>query len=229
MCGRIAQYSRLDVWEAGVGLRCVPPGSILPSYNIAPSHSPLVLHRLGEGDAPSAECVRWGCKPNRPYPTYFVINIRVDRAATSDYFKPLWRRRQRVIVPVDGWYEWPVIQGIKRPQFISRKDGACFLAALAYWETGVMVQPEGAGFVIITDDARGGLTDIHDSRPIVFSGVDALAWMDPELTPRGASVLMHHHCLPIEAFQWWEVGLAVGKTENEGKELIRRVGPGRLT
>ncbi|CAG9172629.1 SOS response-associated peptidase [Cupriavidus pinatubonensis] len=221
MCGRIAQFSPYEVWEAELGVQCVHSGT-RRSYNVAPEDSPVVLHKLYDECVTTAECIHWGCKPCRPYPTHSVVNARVDRVATSDYFKPLWRKRQRVIVPVDGWYEWPTIQGIKRPQYISRKDGQCFLAALAYWEPGATVQPDGAGFVIITDDAKGGLTDVHDSRPIVLSGVDALAWIDPELIPRGASILMHR-CLPIDAFQWWEVGLAVGSTQSEGKDLIRNV------
>lgn len=105
---------------------------------------------------------------------------------------------------------------------LSRKDGPCFLVALVYWKLGVPIQPDGAGLVMITDDAKGGLIDVHDSRPIVLSGPDALAWIDPDLTPRGASVLMHHG-LPTEAFQWWGVGLAVGNAQNECKELIRNV------
>uniref|UniRef100_UPI003F494A96 SOS response-associated peptidase n=1 Tax=Cupriavidus yeoncheonensis TaxID=1462994 RepID=UPI003F494A96 len=221
MCCRIAQFSPFEVWEAELGVQCVHSGT-RQSYNIAPDDSPIVLHRLCDEDVASAECVHWGCKPCRPYPTHFVVNARVDRLATSDYFKPLWRKRRRVIVPVDGWYEWPTIQGIKRPQYISRKIGLSFLAALAYWEPGATIQPDGAGFVIITDDDKGGFTDDHDSRPVVLSSVDALAWIDPELTPRGASVLMHHS-LPIEAFQWWEVGVAVGNAQIDSKDLIRNV------
>lgn len=223
MCGRIAQYSQFEVWENGLGWKCARPGAIFPSYNIAPNHSPLVLHRLDEEGAPSAEYVRWGWRPRGPYPACLVINARIDRVAKSEYFKPLWRKRRRVIVPADGWYEWPVIDGIKRPQYISRKDGPCFLAALADCQPGITVQPDGAGFVLITDDAKGGLTDVNDSRPVELSGVNGAAWVDPELTPRGASVLMHQQCLPAEAFQWWEVGVAVGNVLNQGKELIRSV------
>ncbi|WP_373989082.1 SOS response-associated peptidase family protein [Duganella sp. BuS-21] len=38
------------------------------------------------------------------------------------------------------------------------------------------------GFAIVTDDAEGGMTDIQNRRPVVFTASDAAAWMDPELS-----------------------------------------------
>jgi putative SOS response-associated peptidase YedK len=37
-----------------------------------------------------------------------------------------------------------------------------------------------AGFSIITADAAGGMVDVHDRRPVVFSAEDAALWLNPD-------------------------------------------------
>ncbi|ODV41474.1 hypothetical protein AWV79_35480 [Cupriavidus sp. UYMMa02A] len=120
-------------------------------------------------------------------------------------------------MPADGWYEWPVIDGTKRPQFISRADGPCYFAGLA--SITERTAPDQAGMVIITSDADGGLVDVHDRRPVALNESDARLWLDPALQPEAAEQLMHYGMLPSAAFRWWEVTKAVGNVRNEGSQL----------
>lgn len=76
--------------------------------------------------------------------------------------------------------------------------------------------------VIITADSDAGLLDIHDRRPVVLSPEAAANWMDPELDPEEARMMIAHHAVPSEAFEWWPVDRAVGSVRNQGAQLIER-------
>ncbi|HHU7520294.1 TPA: SOS response-associated peptidase family protein, partial [Escherichia coli] len=59
-----------------------------------------------------------------------LINARVETAATSHMFKPLWQHG-RAICFADGWFEWKKEGDKKQPYFIYRADGqAVFIAAI---------------------------------------------------------------------------------------------------
>ncbi|WP_167354367.1 SOS response-associated peptidase [Cupriavidus nantongensis] len=222
MCGRITQFSDLRLfavamgWDSSVAEHV---GDLRPRYNVAPQTEVWAFDRLNSQALGRCEAITWGYKPHwaRADKTRrVVINARIESVPTSGYYRGLWAARKRVIVPADGWYEWPVIDGVKRPQFISRREGPCFFAGLAdVWEE----QPAG-GMVIITSDADGGLVDVHDRRPVVLDGEDARLWLDPALAPEGAENLLRTGMLAADTFQWWEVGKEVGNVRNQGPQLV---------
>ncbi len=113
-----------------------------------------------------------------------LINARVETAATSRMFKPLWQHG-RAICFADGWFEWKKEGDKKQPYFIHRKDGKpIFMAAIGSvpFERG----DEAEGFLIVTAAADQGLVDIHDRRPLV-------------LVPEAARRMDAARC-------WWERG-----------------------
>jgi len=65
--------------------------------------------------------------------------------------------------------------------------------------------PYERGFVIVTADAKGGIVDVHDRRPIVFT----------------AAELARSVTLGADQFAWYEVNKAVGNVRNEGPELAQ--------
>ena len=81
------------------------------------------------------------------------------------------------------------------------------------------------GFVIVTQDAQGGMVDVHDRRPVVLEPDDALRWMDPEMPLEEAAHIAHSKSLPTEAFTWWKVDRAVNKVDpfNNGKHLVEPI------
>jgi putative SOS response-associated peptidase YedK len=69
----------------------------------------------------SLDAVYWGYAPgwwDKPP----LINARVETAASSRMFKPLWEHG-RAICFADGWFEWKKEGNKKQPYFIQRKDG----------------------------------------------------------------------------------------------------------
>src|SRR5690606_37836884 len=132
-------------------------------FNIPPGTRQLVFHRLGDGSE-SADRHFWGSKPVW-YKRGPASNARLDTVLKgSSFWKPLLGRR--VIVPADGWYEWTGQKGDKQPWFINARDEqTIFMAGIAAWQPGREVSAE-TGFAVVTDDAAGGMVDLHDRRPV---------------------------------------------------------------
>jgi putative SOS response-associated peptidase YedK len=81
-----------------------------------------------------------------------------------------------------------------------------------------------AGYVIVTDDAAGGMLDIHDRRPVVLSAEDAKLWLDPDLSPQQAIELARHAAVPPEAFEWHKVSTAVNRVGSDGPQITLPLG-----
>ena len=231
MCGRFAQYrSRKDYLEM-LGLDSLAGGlspESIERYNVAPQSS-VVIVRMIERQV-RFEQLKWGYAPfwakgKRPP----AINARAETATTSRFFKPVWQSG-RCIVPADGWFEWlknPDDPKQKQPFFIHLKSGEpSFFAAIGQLPgEHDLEQREGDGFVIITTDSDAGMLDIHDRRPVVLSAEAAVNWLDPELDPNEARMIITDLAVPSEEFEWWKVDRAVGNVRNQGAHLIERTGP----
>lgn len=232
MCGRFAQYRIAYEYLDKIGVQLPLPlrGGVDPEpigrYNVCPQSMVQLLHQ--DEDGLRMEPVRWGYAPfwaqgKRPP----AINARVETAATSKFFRDIWRTG-RAIVPADGWYEWkkdPANPKIKQPYLIKlRSDEPLFMAALGQFQRGGRLEPrDGDGFVIITASSDVGMIDIHDRRPVVLSAECAAHWLDPELSPAEAEEIALEHSLGVEEFNWYPVGRAVGNVRNEGTHLIERI------
>jgi putative SOS response-associated peptidase YedK len=72
----------------------------------------------------------------------------------------------------------------------------------------------------VTAAAEGGVVDVHDRRPVVFSAEDAALWMDNSLPPDQAEHLARAVALPPEAFEWYKVSTDVNRVGNNNAHLI---------
>ena len=105
-----------------------------PRYNVAPTQ-PIPVVRIVEGRRQFA-LVRWGLIP--PWvkdPRKFTLLVNARAESVND--KPAFRnpmRRRRCLVPADGFYEWKVEGGRKRPYCVRPKNGEP-IAFAGLWET----------------------------------------------------------------------------------------------
>lgn len=220
MCGRFTQIQSRDDYleflleEAKSNIPHDPEP--IGRYNVAPGTKVLLLNN--RDDALHLDPVHWGYAPgwwDKPP----LINARVETAATSRMFKPLWDHG-RAIVFADGWFEWKKEGDKKQPYYIYRKDRKpLYFAAIGKqpFDAG----DEAEGFLIVTAAADKGLLNIHDRRPLVFAPEAALEWMNPETTAVQASELAHDAALSSDEFSWHPVTRSVGNVKNQGPELIR--------
>lgn len=131
MCGRFAQAQTREeylAYLADEGDRDIAydPAPI-GRYNVAPGTKVLLLSERDE--LLHLDPVFWGYAPGW-WDKAPLINARVETAATSRMFKPLWQHG-RAICFADGWFEWKKSGDKKQPYFIHRADGQpIFMAAI---------------------------------------------------------------------------------------------------
>ena len=222
MCGRLSQYRGIHDF---VAVLSIPDALINPvgeqplaRYNAAPTDQLALLHL--EDDGLRVDKVRWGWRPHWAKDRAAPINARIEKVAHGPFCRAIWPHR--AIVPIDNWFEWVDTPGTARqPWLIRRQDRAPILcAAIGRFPAHDTPPREDDGFVIITAGSAGGLLDIHDRRPVVFSPQLAREWLDRATPPERAEQMALLQAEPSEAFEWYRVGKAIGNVRNQGAELI---------
>ncbi|MGW0007937.1 SOS response-associated peptidase [Nocardia grenadensis] len=178
------------------------------NYNVAPTTQIVTVvdrhtHEHPD-DTPSRRIrrMRWGliphwskaAEPGVPVKGKPLFNARADRAAELPSFRDAVKYR-RCLVPMDGWYEWlvepdPAGPGngkkpkmVKHPYFMSRPDGErLYMAGLwSVWRDRSLDDPQPLlSCTILTTDAIGDLTRIHDRMPLPMPREHWDAWLDPD-------------------------------------------------
>ncbi|PYD36616.1 MULTISPECIES: SOS response-associated peptidase family protein [Serratia] len=220
MCGRFAQFHSRDEFLAALApdTPVSTTGDWRARYNVAPGTPVPLFHH--DDDQLQLMPVDWGYAPAwwRVQGKPALINARVETAASSRMFAPLWKHG-RALVPASGWYEWkksPDNPRLKQPYFIYPADRSpLFFAALCATDPG-----EAATFVIITAASHDGLADIHDRRPLALPAVAARDWLDSRLIPPPGDILADVYSLQTEIFAWQPVSSDVGAVRNDSASLI---------
>jgi putative SOS response-associated peptidase YedK len=218
MCGRFAQSQTREEYlaylaeeaERNIAYDPEPIGR----YNVAPGTKVLLLSERNE--QLHLDPVHWGYAPgwwDKPA----LINARVETAATSRMFKPLWQHG-RAICFADGWFEWKREGDKKQPYFIHRKWQAHFYGSdrQRTFERG----DEAEGFLIVTAAADQGLVDIHDRRPLVLVPEAAREWMRQDIGGKEAGEIATDGSVTADHFTWHPASRAVGNVKNQGSDLI---------
>jgi len=229
MCGRFTQYQAqvryLEQLNYQAPLAFEPSTVPLERYNVAPTTQVQLLHEDEDGLRMSPQ--PWGYAPfwargkgKRPP----AINARIETASTSRYWAAAWKNG-RCIVPADGWYEWVKDEADhkrKQPYYIKLKsDEPMFFAAIGEFPRDANAEPGDAdGFAIITSASERGMVDIHDRMPVVLPPDVAREWLELGLAQERAEDLARHHAVPVDQFEWYEVGKDVGNVKNKGENLL---------
>lgn len=221
MCGRFDQSQTARNYANAFGWTdAVFDSESEPAYNVAPGTYRPVMH-VQDGER-RVDDVFWSYQARWAQGKVPVcINARMEKL-TNRYWRALLKKG-RGVVAAEGWYEWTGEKGHKQPWHIHRKDGKpIYMLALANFG-GFEQNRAEAGFVLITDDASGGMLDIHDRRPVVLDAADAALWLDPALSPEEAAELARRAALPPEAFAWHMVSTAVNRASADGPQIVAPV------
>jgi putative SOS response-associated peptidase YedK len=217
MCGRFVITSPPEALRQIFGYLEQP--NFPPRHNIAPTQPIPVV--IVENGARHFRLMRWGLIPTwvkDPRKFTLLINARSESVTEKPAFKNAIRRR-RCLVPADGYYEWHVAHGRKRPYFIHRRDGDPFgLAGLA--ETWIGPNGEGLDTVaIVTAPASADLTVLHHRVPVTIAASDFERWLD--CREDDAEAAMTLLMPPREGeFVWHEVSIRVNHVANDDAQLI---------
>ena len=165
--------------------------------------------------------MRWGLIPSwvkDPRKFTLLINARSETALEKPAFKNAIRRR-RCLIPADGYYEWQVVEGRKRPFFIYRRDHQPLgLAGVA--ETWMGPNGEELDTVaIVTAAASPELSALHHRVPVAIEEVDFARWLD--CSEDSAEPVLALLAPPREGtFVWHEVSTRVNHADNDDAQLL---------
>ena len=216
MCGRYTNaVTWKDVWAFSQPLTVrTPDEDPAPAYNIAPTQTGWVIRDDEDGQATALQ-MKWGLLP--PWAkdgkiAFSTFNARLDTIATKPAFRSAWKAGRRCLVVASGFYEWPVVDGLKRPHFIHRTDSPVMLFA-GLWERA----GDTLSYTIVTRDPDDNITDMHDRMPLILPPEVLADWLR---APPGAAMDLAMS-VPEQPLAFYEVGKAVGNVRNQGPELMQ--------
>lgn len=208
-----------------------------PDYNVAPSKpvfSVVQRHpRDEEGNREldrterSIRVMRWGLVPNwakDPSVGNRMINARSETVSDKSAFRGAIKY-YRCLLPADGWYEWKRDTAPKQPYFVTPGDGSS-LAMAGIWATwrdrSVPEAPPLVSCAVLTTEAVGTLTRVHERMPLVLPAEVWDRWLDPDVA-EVADLLRSPAPELVESLEVRPVSRAVGDVRNNGPELVERV------
>ena len=203
-----------------------------PRYNLAPGAlAPIVS---SDADQRLIEVHRWGLVPHWSKDDIGtrLSNARGETVREKPSFRDAFRRH-RVVVPMDGFYEWAPAhpdgprtrsgRPAKRPHLFSSVDGEVLNVAgiASIWRRG---GGELRTFAVVTTEANATMAPIHDRMPVLLGrdGVDR--WLDPDEQPHDLIAPAPPTALVVR-----EVSVEVNDARNEGVHLLEAVPPGPET
>lgn len=237
MCGRYANARRDDELARRFRVAELVGEDLGPSWNVAPTQDVRVVIERVEAEQVQRQLrtVRWGLVPSwakDPKIGSRMINARVETLTE----KPAFRRaaaRRRLIVPMDGYFEWQAPEsgkGRKTPYYLTSPDGAPLAAAGLYelWRDPGKTDEDPDRWLwsmtVITTDATDTLGHIHDRSPLLLPDDVWDDWLDPGLTDSDdVDALLR--AVPEPHLQPVEVSPAVGNVRNNRPSLIDPVAP----
>ena len=228
MCGRFVATQTPQQLAAFFGATTNEPEPS-PNYNVAPTT--VVLGVVAHEAQRVIEPFRWGLVPSWAKDVSIgskMINARAETLAEKPSFKGLFRHR-RLLVPMDGFYEWRQGPSGKTPMFIKRCDGSPVVVA-GLWSTwkepGTPADsPWLHTCALITTRANSTMAEVHDRMPVILEPNDWDEWLDP----RNSDVAELAELLRPAAegvLTMYEVSQRVNSVRNKGADLIQPVSRG---
>ena len=234
MCGRYVSSTPPDEIARYFDAELTTEAAIPASYNVAPTDDIYVV--LEDGGVRQVAAHHWGLVPfwaKSPAIGSRMINARAEGIETKNAFRGALKR-QRCLIPADGFYEWRKTTGekVKQPFFIHRPDGEP-LAFAGLWEEWKGPDREGGAerlrsATIITTTPNELMATIHDRMPVILPPSAWDAWLDPtnaEVATLGKLLVP----APSGVLEMHPVSRDVGNVRNDGPYLIEPIELGEPT
>ncbi|MGO4704663.1 SOS response-associated peptidase [Microvirga sp. 2MCAF38] len=220
MCGRYAITLAPEAYREFFDYREQP--NFPARYNVAPTQPVPIVHE--EKGQRHFRLVRWGFLPSwtkDPKAFPLVINARGETLLEKPTFKAAMTRR-RCIFLVDGFYEWRRVGQDKQP-FLTRMKSREPMPMAGLWET--YSDPSGGEIdtaALVTTDANGVMSAVHDRMPVILSRDELKAWLDSDNVDVKTAMRLVRPC-PNEWLEMFPVSSRVNKVENDDAGLHESV------
>jgi putative SOS response-associated peptidase YedK len=216
MCGRIDAHDPVGVNNLVSVLDVViPKDRFPPRYNVAPSAMLTAVCYKVDFELAS---MHWGIVPHWAKPGQFerpLINARAETIHDKPSFKKLIART-RVIVPVNGFYEWRRTEG-EKATFYFKSDNQEALALAGIYQ----INREGEmQCCLITTAANDVMRPVHDRMPALIPQAAMQDWLRSE-----DSHVINALMKPAadDSITVIEVSSYVNNAHNEGEKCITAV------
>lgn len=183
MCGRFSLHTPESQIREAFNLEYTEPLGLKPRYNISPSQDiPIIRDTESSREMVLA---RWGLIPawsKESKTKYSTINARIESVAE----KPTYRtpfKRQRCLIPADGFYEWKQVEGNKVPHHIRMKDSSVFAFA-GLWDRWEGDSETLDNCTIIVMPANKVMKPIHERMPAIIAPAHYDFWLDSRITEK---------------------------------------------
>lgn len=225
MCGKAAlNYTWRQIYEL-YRLTAPEPSSapnLQPRYNVTRYQTVPVVRPTEEG----RELVPmlwefipfWWSKPIKEK-KFSTFNAKGEEMREKKTYAPAWKRGQRCIIPVSGFYEWPLPKKKGQPPFYIQSKESPVLSLAGLWgewkdaETG----ENRLSCTIITTTPNALMDSIpHHRCPVVIEDADLDTWFTAEQETAYGLV----HSPPDDAMTAYRVSSYVNTRGNEGPECI---------
>lgn len=209
MCGR---YTIYDVNEIGDRFKVEVNEKIRPNYNVAPTHVMPVITQSG------LKMMKWGLIPSWAKDKrlgYALFNARSETV----FDKPIWKgiiKRNRCLIPANGFYEWRKTSEVKEPNYIHLPDSELFAFA-GVWDTWINGDTEWNTYSILTTEPNKEMMRIHDRMPVILNKEDEDTWLHEDTEEIITSLLKP---LPDYILQMHPVSKDVNTVKVNSKTLI---------
>ena len=162
--------------------------------------------------------MRWGLIPSWAKDKKMAqLNARADTAAEKPMFRSAFKKR-RCLILADGYYEWKTLGKKKQPYFFRLKAKEPFTFA-GLWETWHGDGEPLETCAILTTDANDLAKEVHNRMPVILTGDEALAWIDPNIDdPEKLTELLQPY--PPGKMLSYAVDPMVGNVRNNSPECI---------
>jgi putative SOS response-associated peptidase YedK len=214
MCGRFDNHlPKMLAWADMLGSWPDVP----LSYNVAPSS------QIAAFASESGESMRWGMVPawSKEFSSkYATFNARVESVAEKPTFRNAWKRHQRCLIPMAGYYEWQAGPNGKQPFYITDRNVGGLVAAGLYECWAGEVNGEAQKFVsctMITRPADRGLDRIHKRMPVLLTPSSGQQW----LSNAGQEDFLIDCGSP--EIVYWPVSTDVGNVRNNHPQLSQAI------
>ncbi len=226
MCGRFSITGDLDFYAEYFGVDDIATERLEPNWNVAPTDPVYVISE--RDDVRLLGSMQWGLVPHWAKDTRSIhINARLETAATTAAFRESFSRR-RCLIPADGFYEWEAKEAGRSPHWVYRADGHPMVFA-GIWASRLDPETDiwNRTCSIITTEAKGVISPIHDRMPVSLVRDVWDAWLDRDLRDPNLVAGLVEAIDPDEIMEH-PVSSRVNSVKNNGPELQERAEPETL-
>jgi len=180
------------------------------SFNVAPGQT-ITAFRDTNGEA-----MRWGLIPSWAESfesDYATHNAHIETIESKPAFRSAWKKSQRCLIPMAGYYEWKGEKGNKQPYYVTDNFTGGLVVAGLYesWKLGKFLS-----CTILTKPADSAMSELHSRTPILLTPETAHDWLSGT-DNQNIEELMN---LNRPKLSFYKVGKIVGKTDVDNPGLI---------